>query len=444
MRSKAADLGSLCMRQAEDLFGALLPVHLLAKAPGQRQRVFPLTVIFWTFLCQIFASASCRGGVASIQVLLSQTGKALCSPSTAAYCKARLRIPIRLLLRMQRHLVAGLCPRRQPRTFVVDGTTLSLPDSSANQARWPQSRSQRPGCGFPILRVVGLFDLSTGAWIAAAKGSFRSHERNLCRRLWRHLQPGDTVVADSGFCCWFTFALLSRRGIRVVMRNHGLRKADPHALKLAKDDRLECWKKPPVKPAWLDQATYDALPDRMQVRLVRVASSQNAGYRTPELHLATTVLDPTELSVRHAGDLYLRRWRVELFLDDLKTTLGMAVLRTQSPAMIHRELLFHQLAYNLLRALIGGSGAADAGSFKGAVDRLNRWMPHLTSAPARRRKRLVVDLLETIADDLLPERPYRREPRVLKRRPKPFQLMNKPRSEMMEIPHRSRYKKPLS
>jgi hypothetical protein len=428
------------MRQAEDLFGALLPAHLLAKIPGQRHRIFPLPVIFWTFLCQIFATASCRGGVASVQVF----GKALCSPSTAAYCKARLRIPARLLIRMQRHLVAGRCPRSQPRTFVFDGTTLSLPDTPANQARWPQSRSQKPGCGFPILRLVGLFDLSTGAWFALARGPFRSHERNLCRRLWRHLKPGDTVVADSGFCCWFTFALLSRRGIRVIMRNHALRKADPHAVKLAKDDRLECWKKPPVKPAWLDQATYDALPDRLPVRVMRVAASQDSGYRTPELHLATTVTDPAGLSVRQAGELYLSRWRVELFLDDLKTTLGMAVLRTRNPAMIQRELLFHQLAYNLLRALIGGSGAADAGSFKGTVDRLNRWMPSLSMASARTRKRLVADLLETIAEDLLPERPNRREPRVLKRRPKPFQLMNKPRSEMVEIPHRSRYKKPLS
>jgi hypothetical protein len=444
MRAKATSLGSLCIRQAEDLFGTLLPVHLLAKLPGQRQRIFPLPVIFWTFLCQIFASASCRGGVASVQVLLCQTGKALCSPSTAAYCKARLRIPIRLLIRIQRHLIDSLSSRRQSRTFVFDGTTLSLPDTAANQARWPQSRSQQLGCGFPILRLVGLFDLSTGAWIALARGPFRSHERNLCRRLWRHLKPGDTVVADSGFCCWFTFALLSRRGIRLVMRKHALRKADPHAVKLGKGDHLECWKKPPVKPAWIDQATYDALPDRLQVRVVRVAANQHAGYRTPELHLATTVTNPDELSLSEAGDLYLRRWRVELFLDDLKTTLGMGVLRTQSPPMIHRELLFHQLAYNLLRALIAASGAADGGSFKGSVDRLNRWMPHLTSASACGRKRLVADLLETIADDLLPERPNRREPRVLKRRPKPFQLMNQPRSVMVEIPHRSRYKKPLS
>jgi hypothetical protein len=417
---------------------------LLAKAPSQRQRVFPLPVIFWTFLCQIFATASCRSGVTSVQVLLSQSGKALCSASTAAYCKARLRIPIRLLIRMRDHLVAGLSPRHQPRTFVFDGTTLSMPDTVANQTRWPQSRSQKPGCGFPILRLVGLFDLSTGAWVAMARGPFRSHERHLCRRLWRHLKRGDTVVADSGFCCWFTFALLSRRGIRVVMRNHALRKEDPRAVKLGKDDRLECWKKPPIKPAWVDQATYDALPDRLRVRVVRVAASQHAGYRTPELYLATTVTNPDELSLREAGELYLRRWRVELFLDDLKTTLGMAVLRTQSPPMIHRELLFHQLAYNLLRALIAASGAADQGSFKGTVDRLNRWMPGLVSTSARGRKRLVADLLETIAEDLLPERPFRREPRAPKRRPKPFQLMNKPRSEMVEIPHRSRYKKPLS
>jgi len=150
MRRRAVDLSSLCVRQAKDLFGALLATELLEKVPGFRNRAFPLPVIFWTFLCQVLSSASCRKGVSSVQVLLSRHGKAICSPSTAAYCKARVRIPIRLLLQIHHRLVAGLCPRRGPRTFVIDGTTLGMPDTPANQGTWPQSRSQKEGCGFPI------------------------------------------------------------------------------------------------------------------------------------------------------------------------------------------------------------------------------------------------------------------------------------------------------
>jgi hypothetical protein len=440
-KRRAATVSSLFVGQARELFGWLLPVSLLENAPGFRDRLFPLPVVFWTFLCQILSGTSCRSGVASVQVLQSRTGQALCSTNTAAFCKARLRFPVRLLLCFLRHLADGLAPRRGPRTWVIDGTTLSMPDTPANQARWPQTRSQKAGCGFPILRIVGLFDLATGVWIALAKGNYLSHERNLCRRLWRHLRPGDTLLADSGFCCWFTFALLQRKGVRVVMRNHSRRLPDPRAVRLGEHDRLERWAKP-QRPKWLDRATYEDLPSSIAVRVLSVTADPGAGYRTRVLHLATTVTDPELLPAVEVGELYLRRWRVELFLDDAKTTLGMAVLKTRSPGMIHRELLMHVIAYNLIRALILQAGPATGASFKGAIDRMARWLPELSAAvPAKVRRRLVEDLLDAIAEDLVPERPYRREPRALKRRPKPFQLMNKPRAEMVEIHHRTRYVK---
>lgn len=162
MQHKAVDLSSLCLHQAKDLFGDLLAIGLLVNVPGFRNRSFPLPVVFWTFVCQILANGSCRHGVASVQALLSHLGEAICSPSTAAYCKARVRIPIRLLIRIHRHLVAAMRPHCSPRTSVVDGTTPSMPDTPANQEAWPQSRSQKEGCGFPIIRLVGLFDLATG------------------------------------------------------------------------------------------------------------------------------------------------------------------------------------------------------------------------------------------------------------------------------------------
>lgn len=303
MRRKAVDLSSLCVRQAKDLFGDLLATELLVKVPGFRNRSFPLPVIFWTFLCQVLAAGSCRHGVASVQALLSRHGKAICSPSTAAYCKARVRIPIRLLLGIHQRLVAGLCSRRGPRTFVIDGTTLSMPDTPANQAMWPQSRSQKEGCGFPIMRLVGLFDLATGVWIGAATGPFRSSERNLCRKLWRHVRAGDTIVADSGFCCWFTLYLFNLRGVKVVMRNSAIRKPDPRAVKLGPGDRLERWKKPGVRPKWISAHAYANMPESIAVRIVTVTADPVAGFRTTELQLASTVIDPEEISAARIGNL---------------------------------------------------------------------------------------------------------------------------------------------
>jgi Transposase DDE domain len=447
MQRKAIDLSSLCLRQAKDLFGDLLAVGLLEKVPGLRNRSFPLPVVFWTFLCQVLANGSCRHGVASVQALLSRHGQAICSPNTAAYCKARVRIPIRLLIKIHRHLVAAMCPRRSPRTFVVDGTTLSMPDTSANQVAWPQSRSQKAGCGFPIMRLVGLFDLATGVWIGAATAPFRSSERNLCRKLWKHVRAGDTIVADSGFCCWFTLYLFGLKGVHVVMRNNGIRKLDPRAKNLGRGDRLERWKKPAIRPKWISPQAYAAMPESIAVRVVTITVDPGAGFRSTEIQIASTMLDPEKMSVSDIGTLYQSRWKVELFIDDLKTTLGMAVLKTLSPAMIRRELLAHIIAYNLVRGLMnhGKSLETESASFKGTIDRLNHWLPIvLSAATAKLRKQLVTDLIELVAEDQIPSRPFRREPRAVKRRPKPHQLMNVPRHQMIEISHRSRYKKPAT
>lgn len=342
MRSKASEISSLCVRQAKDLFGGLLAIELLTKLPRLRNRTFPLPVVFWAFLCQILADGSCRHAVSSVQSLLSRNGKAICSPSTAAYYKARVRIPIRLLLKIHQRLVAGMCSRRIPRTFVIDGTTISMPDTPANQATWP----------------------------AVASATY-------CRKLWRHVRAGDTIVADSGFCCWFTLFLFKQRGVKVVMRINFIRKPDPHAAKLGKGDRLERWRKPNVRPKWIGASDYAKTPNNIPVRVVTVAVDPGSGFRTTELQLASTVLDPEEMAATQIGTLYLERWKAELFIEDLKTTLGMAVLTSRSPAMIRRELLVHIIAYNLLRALMtcGKTVGCENPSFKGTIDKLNHWLP---------------------------------------------------------------------
>ncbi len=186
------------------------------------------------------------------------------------------------------------------------------------------------------------------------------------------------------------------------------------------------------------------MPDSIAVRVVTITTDPMAGFRTTELQIACTVLDPDKMSASNIGALYQKRWKVKLFIDDLKTTLGMAVLTTLSPAMIRRELLIHIIAYNLLRALMMHGKASSDGdaSFKGAIDRLNHWLPVMLSSNSTTvRRRLVTDLVEMVAEDQVPIRPFRREPRAVKRRPKPHQLLNVPRRQMIEISHRSRYKK---
>jgi hypothetical protein len=173
--------------------------------------------------------------------------------------------------------------------------------------------------------------------------------------------------------------------------------------------------------------------------------SASLDLKTARTGLNQAVTDPDELRAKEMAALYFRRWKLELFIDDLKTSLGMDILRTKSPAMICRELLMHFISYNLLRAIISQTDEPDRVSFKGSLDRLNKWIPVISGTGSRKeRKRMMEDMLETTAEDLVTQSPGRREPSLVKRRPKPFGLTTKPRDEAKEIPHRSRHKKPLT
>ena len=342
---------------------------------------------------------------------------------------------MRWLLRIN-DFVAGRLSGGGARTVLVDGTTIVLQDTPENQGKFPQSRSQKPGCGFPLMKLVGLFDMRSGAWLAVARGNKHDGEGKLARRLFRHLRCGDTLVADRGFCSYEMICELAEMGIDVVMRNHQARSSDFRTgRRLGKGDHLIYWDRPKGR-------RYAHLPKHLVLREVR-AQEGRPGFRTREMVLVTTILFPEEMSREELGALYMGRWRVELFFDDIKTTMCMERLRTMSPAMACRELLMHMIAYNLVRALVARSGAPpERASYKGALDKLDAWADLVWAARSRTAARLLVDkLLETIADDEVPDRPGRREPRAVKRRPKPYQNLTKPRKKMKEIPHRSKYKK---
>lgn len=145
--------------------------------------------------------------------------------------------------------------------------------------------------------------------------------------------------------------------------------------------------------------------------------------------------------------LYARRWRIERWFRDIKTSMGMEVLRCKSPKMLHKELGMFFIAYNLIRCLMAQAGAThdvplERLSFKVTVDSVRQFSVAIAQARSRKKqKQLIADLLAIIARDLVPDRPGRREPRAVKRRPKPYQLLNRPRRLMKEIRHRSKYHK---
>ena len=441
-------------------FGSLVPEALLqrrSEGTNSRQRRFTLHVTFWAFLAQTLApQTSCRDIVRKVQAwwLLRDPKASPGSASTCAYTKARQRLDPEAILPISRHLVERLERRVQQsqlwhgrRVRVVDGTTVSMPDTEANQIAYPQSSNQKPGCGFPLMRVVGLFSLASGALLDFSKSSIHVHESMLFGRLMDQLETGDIALADRGFCSFHSFWRMSAAGVDALMRLNGVRKVDfRKGVKLGPNDRLITWKKPAQRPKSCTQEDFDALPASMILRHVKLVVSAR-GHRSQTIMLVTTLLDPIAYPVEALGELYFQRWSVELHFREIKITLGMDVLRCQSPDMVDKEVMMHAISYNLVRALMQ-QAAIDHQvdltriSFKGTADTLRHWSASLEALRGRPRTQqaLLDAMLELIARDLVPLRPGREEPRAKKRRPKNYHLLTKPRHEMIISGHRNRPK----
>jgi hypothetical protein len=405
--------------------------------------IYSPAVTLWVFLSQcLSADHSCCEAVARLIAWRLARGQKPCSADTGAYCTAREKIPeeaCRELVRRTGRQVEDDAPDdwlwlgRRVRS--VDGSTITMPDTPANQAAYPQSSSQRPGCGFPILRMVVVFSLAAGTVLEHAFNPYqgkRTGENSLFRTLHHRLQPQDVVLADRYFSGWFDIALLCQRGVDVVLRKHHGRKTDFRTgRRLGQDDHLVCWKKPALRPEWMSRQQYRSLPGTLTLREVRVLVAQ-PGFRTKRLVVVTTLLDAERYPADQIAVLYRRRWQAELNLRSLKIVLQMDHLRCLTPHRVRNELAMHLVGYNLIRQLMAAA-ACQAGqepwtiSFKGTLQTINNLLPVLATT-------VTTDdwcdaVLTAIATHLVGHRPDRIEPRVKKRRPKSYPLMNKPRQD---------------
>lgn len=447
------------LSQLRKAFGSYIPEALLARTgsgDNSRRRIFSLDVVFWSFFDQVQTpEGSCREAVRKVMALTRRkfpSGNASpMSPKTAAYCKARAKIPLDVMERINAHLVDrmqnhiphdGLWHGR--RVKLADGTGLSMPDTPANQARWPQSKSQKPGCGFPSMTLVGVFCLLTGALVQAAHGDRHTHESKLFQCLRSALNRGELLVADRGFCSFGTFASLLADGVDSLMRlpEKKIRKAIGSQLpKTGKFDVLLSWKCPAKRPPAMAPEEFALLPESLPVRVVRYTIARR-GFRTQCVTLVTTLLDAS-IPASDLALLYFRRWGIELHFREIKIHLHMDVLRCLSPDMIERELRMHFIAYNLIRCIMQKASlthGADLArlSFKGCLDTVRQFANATCGAEDKPRtiSALVEEMLLAIARDPNPHRPGRSEPRVRKRRPKNYRLLTKPRHEMGPLPHR--------
>jgi len=323
-----------------------------------------------------------------------------------------------------------------------------MPDTPENQKIWPQSASQKPGCGFPTARICACFSLESGALLSYALGNKKNHELPLFRQQWQTFKRGDIFLGDKGFCSYFDIANLKKQGVDSVVT---LARRTPFNTasslkKLGPDDLLITWKRPVYnRKLSYSQDAREALPLKLVLRQVKV-TVKYPGFRTQGFYIVTTLLDAKLYPAEELAELYFKRWDVELFFRDIKMTMGLDVLRCQTPEMIRKEILMYFIAYNCVRQLM--CEAAETAeievrvvSFKGSVQAIRNWEPHLNQAKISKAERykLISDLYEAMTNSPIRQRPGRSEPRCLKRRPKNYQLMTSPRREMREIPHRNKH-----
>jgi hypothetical protein len=446
------------LSQLRKAFGFYIPQALLARSQSgdnSRRRIFSLDVVFWTFFDQVQTpNGACREAVRKLMAFTRRKlphEKDSMSPHTAAYCKARAKIPLDVMDKINAHLVDRMQSHIAQEALwhgrhvkLVDGTGLSMPDTVANQARWPQSRSQKPGCGFPAMALTGIFCLLTGALVKAAQGNRYAHEGKLFQTLWDVLNKGDLLVADRGFCSFGAFAGLLARGVDSLMRlpEKKIRKAiGSHLPKSENFDVIVTWKRPAQRTPSQTPQTFALLPQSIPVRVVRYTIARR-GFRTRQVTIITTLLDAT-ITGPELAELYFRRWDVELHFREIKTHLHMDVLRCLSPDMIERELRMHFIAYNLIRCVMQKAALTHDVklarlSFKGCLDTVRQFANAICGAEDKPKiiASLIDEMLLAIARDLNPLRPDRSEPRVKKRRPKNYRLLTKPRHQMGPLPHR--------
>ena len=430
---------ALTPQQIEQAFQA----EGVALGDDDPQTVYTRAVTLWALLSQALFTGpqrSCRAAVLRVAAHYALLGQTI-STNTGAYCRARAKIGEGVVRRLAEG-VAERCEAAVPvdwkwlgRTVhIADGSTHSMPDTPANQAAYPQSKSQAAGVGFPVMRTVVLMSLATGMVTGLANGPCAGKETGetaLLRSLFDKLRPGDVVLGDRYFGGWFMLALLQRLGVEFVTRLHQHRRADfRRGRRLGPHDHIVTWKKP-QRPGWLDQETYDGLPEQLEVREMHVAV-EAPGCRTKSLVVVTSLRDSDAVSAEDLSDLYRKRWLVEVQLRDIKSGMQLDVLRCQTPAMIRQELWTGLLTYNLIRQSLLQSTAAGGYyphqlSFTAAVQMLTAtWLiaAHAATPP----QALVLLRLASGGSHRVGLRPDRVEPRAIKRRKSSYKLLRVPRA----------------
>ena len=414
-------------------------------------QIYSTAVVLWSFLGQVLRDgkeASCQAAVARVAVYQEQRSEPVPTSDTGDYCRARTKLYEAALHDLSFEVAAEVEDQADKRwlwkglhTKLIDGFTFTMPDTPENQESYPSPRTQKKGVGLPIARVAAIMSLATGCLMDLAVGPYKGKETGetaLLRELLKSFNEGDLAVMDRYYCSFMMIALLLQRGVQSCTRMHHKRHVDfRRGRRLGKYDHLIVWTRP-TRPEWMDKATYDTIPETMELREIRY-NVVEPGFRTESITIATTLTDVEQYSKEDIAELYGFRWNSELDIRSVKQSLNLVHVRCKSPEMVRKELWTTILAYNSIRTTAAAAAVLHDKqprqiSFTATCQYiLSFWMlrscelgdPKQAEASYRR-------MLKQISECQVANRPGRFEPRVIKRRRHGDKLMQESRAKLKE------------
>lgn len=411
--------------------------------------IYCTATVLWAFLGQVLRDgkqAACQSAVAGIIAHRKLLGLSVPTEDTGDYCRARGKLDEQALEELTKTVGVSTETEADPKWLfkgrhakLIDGFTFTMPDTPENQRQYPQAKNQRPGIGFPIARCVAIISLATACVIDLAIGPYagkQTGETALLRQLMNALLPKDIALFDRYYCSFMVIAAMVSQGTDVCCRIHQLRHSDfRRGKRLGKYDHLIVWQRP-QKPKWMDEETYQKIPQTIVLRELKFSIIE-PGFRSKSMVVITTLLDDEAFSRDDIAELYGCRWNVELDIRSIKSNLNLDHVRCKSPEMVRRELWTTLLAYNLIRSTAAAAAMLNDVrprqiSFTSTVQFVLAEWSVLAKAwiTATQLIEFAELILKNIARCAVANRPGRIEPRVLKRRPKPYKRMTKPRNEL--------------
>ena len=438
-------------------FSEVLTAKLIEEAFAKRNGLFGVGAIYstattlWAFLGQVLQDgkmAACQSAVAGVIAHRQLLGLSVPTDDTGDYCRGRAKLNEDALHELSCTVAQNTDAEIDEQWLVkgrhaklVDGFTFTMPDTPKNQEQYPQAKTQRPGIGFPIARCVAIISLASACVLDLALGPYagkQTGETALLRQLMHGFSKGDIAIFDRYYCSFMVIAAMLWSNVDVCCRKHQLRKSDfRRGRRLGKYDHLIVWHRP-QKPTWMDEETYEKIPEEITLREIQLTISQ-PGFRDKSFIVITTLTDSTEFSKEDIAELYGFRWNVELDIRSIKSNLNLEHVRCKSPEMVRRELWTTLLAYNLIRSTAAAAAMLHRVrpreiSFTSTVQFVLQEWKELSrdNLSEANLAAFIKTMLKGIAGCRVANRPGRIEPRVLKKRPKPYKRMTKPRDVLKQ------------